>query len=56
MKDAIQHGNRLIMMNEGRIVLDISGEEKKKLTVEDLLHKFSVATEEEFSNDQALLG
>ncbi len=55
MRDAIHHGNRLIMMNEGKIALDIRGEEKKNLTVEDLLHKFSVATEEEFSNDQALL-
>ena len=55
MRDAIAHGNRLIMMNEGRIVLDVQGEEKKHLTVEDLLHKFSVATDEEFSNDQALL-
>lgn len=40
MKDAITHGNRLIMMMEGKIILDIRGEEKKKLTVEDLLHKF----------------
>lgn len=55
MRDAIAHGNRLIMMNEGHIVLDVAGEEKKHLTVEDLLHKFSVATDEEFSNDQALL-
>jgi len=55
MKDAITHGNRLIMMNEGKIILDISGEEKKKLTVEDLLHKFTLASGEEFSNDQALL-
>ena len=41
MKDAIEHGNRLIMMNEGRIIYDVSGEEKKKLTREDLLKKFS---------------
>ena len=40
MKDAITHGNRLIMMNEGTIILDIKGEEKKKLTVEELLHQF----------------
>ena len=40
MRDAIVHGNRLIMMNEGKVILDIKGEEKKKLTVEDLLHKF----------------
>ena len=41
MKDAIEHGNRLIMMNEGRIIYDVSGEEKQKLTREDLLQKFS---------------
>lgn len=40
MKDAIAHGNRLIMMNEGKIIADISGAEKEKLTVEDLLRKF----------------
>lgn len=55
MRDAIAHGNRLIMMNEGNIVLDISGEEKKNLTVEDLLQKFEQASGEEFDNDQALL-
>ncbi len=41
MRDAIAHGNRLIMMDEGRIILDISGEEKQKLTREDLLEKFA---------------
>lgn len=40
MRDAIAHGNRLIMMNDGKVVLDIKGEEKKKLTVEKLLHQF----------------
>ena len=55
MRDAINHGNRLIMMNEGQIVLDISGEEKKNLTVEDLLQKFEDVSGEEFSNDSALL-
>ncbi len=55
MRDAIAHGNRLIMMNEGKIVLDISGEEKKRLTVEDLLQKFEDISGEEFSNDKALL-
>lgn len=55
MKDAITYGNRLIMMNEGRIILDIRGEEKKKLTVEDLLQKFEQASGEEFANDEALL-
>lgn len=56
MKDAITHGNRLIMMMDGRIILDIKGEEKKKLTVEDLLHKFEVASGEQFASDKALLG
>ena len=56
MKDAIVHGNRLIMMMEGKIILDIRGEEKKKLTVEDLLHKFEEASGEEFTNDKAILG
>lgn len=55
MKDAIAHGNRLIMMNDGKIVLDIGGEDKKKLTVEDLLHQFSRVSGEEFANDKALL-
>lgn len=56
MKDAIAHGNRLIMMMEGKIILDIRGEEKKKLTVEDLLHKFEEVSGEEFTNDKAILG
>lgn len=56
MKDAIAHGNRLIMMGSGQIVLDISGEEKQKLTVDDLLQKFSLASGSEFVSDRALLG
>lgn len=56
MKDAIIHGNRLIMMKDGQIILDIRGEEKKKLTVENLLHKFEEASGEEFSSDKAILG
>lgn len=55
MRDAITHGNRLIMMWEGKIILDIQGEEKKKLTVKNLLDKFEEASGEEFSNDSALL-
>ena len=55
MKDAIKHGNRLIMMHEGRIIIDISGEEKSKLTVEDLLEMFTKASGGEFSNDRAIL-
>lgn len=56
MKDAIAHGNRLIMMNAGRIIFDVSGEEKQKLTVEMLLEQFSKASGAEFANDRALLG
>jgi len=56
MKDAIAHGNRLIMMHEGKIVLDIGPDEKKKLTVEDLLQKFEDVSGEEFASDKALLG
>ena len=56
MKDAIIHGNRLIMMMDGNIILDIRGEEKKHLTVEDLLHKFEEVSGEEFTNDKAILG
>lgn len=55
MRDAIAHGNRLIMMFEGHVILDISGEDKKKLTVEDLLEKFSVVSGSQFANDRALL-
>ena len=56
IKDAITHGNRLIMLMDGRVILDIRGEEKKQLTVEDLLHKFEAASGEEFTNDKAILG
>lgn len=55
MRDAIAHGNRLIMMHEGKVILNIAGEEKRKLTVEDLLHQFERVSGEEFANDKALL-
>ena len=55
MRDAIAHGNRLIMMYEGRVALDISGEEKKRLTVEDLLAKFGQATGSDEADDKLLL-
>ncbi len=55
MRDAIAHGNRLIMMYDGRIVIDISGEEKKKLTVEDLLAKFGQASGSDEADDKLLL-
>jgi putative ABC transport system ATP-binding protein len=56
MRDAIEYGDRLIMMYEGRIALDIAGEEKKKLTVEDLLAKFGQATGTCETTDKLLLG
>ena len=55
MKHAIQYGNRLIMMDSGRVVVDISGEEKKKLTVPDLLALFSSASGSTEANDKLLL-
>ena len=56
MKDAIAHGNRLIMMKDGKIILDISGEEKKNLTVEELLEKFNSVGGEDAVNDRMILG
>ncbi|HOO26391.1 MAG TPA: ATP-binding cassette domain-containing protein [Clostridiales bacterium] len=55
MKDAIAHGNRLIMMYEGRIVVDLSGEAKKALTVEELLKMFSTASGSDEADDKLLL-
>ena len=55
MNDAIKHGNRLIMMHEGRIVYDVSGEEKKNLTIDELLEKFTASSGKQFDNDRALL-
>lgn len=55
MRDAIAHGNRLIMLHEGRVIIDIAGEEKKNLTVEDLLALFAKASGDQFSNDRAIL-
>ena len=55
MKDAIVHGNRLIMMHEGHIIYDVAGEEKKNLHVSDLLAKFQVASGGEFANDRMIL-
>ncbi|MGN0346650.1 MAG: ABC transporter ATP-binding protein [Lachnospiraceae bacterium] len=56
MKDAIAHGNRLIMLMDGHVILDIRGEEKKNLTVEDLLHKFEEVSGTQFTSDKAILG
>lgn len=55
MKDAIAIGNRLIMMNNGKIIYDVAGDEKKNLTVDDLLVKFSEAAGEELANDRMML-
>lgn len=55
MRDAIAYGNRLIMMYNGHIVVDVSGEEKKKLTVEQLLELFSRASGSDEANDKMLL-
>ena len=55
MRDAIEHGNRLIMLHEGRVIIDVEGEEKKNLTVEALLDMFSTASGDEFTSDRAIL-
>jgi putative ABC transport system ATP-binding protein len=55
MRDAIAYGNRLIMMYNGRVVVDVSGEEKKKLTVEQLMELFSKASGSDEANDKLLL-
>lgn len=55
MKDAIQHGNRLIMMYNGRIVIDVSGEEKKRLTVPQLLELFNKVSGSDEADDKLLL-
>ena len=55
MRNAIQYGNRLIMLHDGHVILDIAGEEKKKLTVPDLLEQFTKASGDEFANDRAIL-
>ena len=55
MKDAIRHGNRLIMMNEGQIILDIEGEEKKHLTKQMLMDMFQKVSGSTIDTDEALL-
>ena len=56
MKDAIKYGTRLIMMSHGKVVVDVSGEEKKKLTVKQLLDMFQVASKDDEMSDSAILG
>ena len=55
MKDAIAIGNRLIMMNDGKIIYDVEGDEKKALTNADLLAKFKLTSGEELDDDKILL-
>ena len=55
MRDAIQYGTRLIMLHQGKILIDIAGQEKKNLSVEDLLELFEKASGSEFANDRAVL-
>ena len=55
MRDAIRYGNRLIMMHDGQVILDIRGDEKKKLTVEALLERFGLVSGQEFAYDRVLL-
>ena len=55
MRDAIRYGNRLLMLHNGRIVLDISGEEKSRLTVADLMDMFRKVSGREYDNDRTLL-
>ena len=55
MKDALQYGNRTIMMHEGKIILDIDRETKARLKVEDLLKMFKVASGSGLTNDRMLL-
>ena len=55
MQDAIDHGNRLIMMHEGKIIIDVSGEEKAKLTVPDLLGLFAQTSGKHFTHDRSIL-
>ncbi len=55
MQFAIEFGNKLIMMDEGKIILEVSGEEKKKLTVPDLIQRFKQIRNKDFASDEELL-
>ena len=55
MADSIRVGNRLIMMHEGQIVVDVKGEEKKKLTIEELLHMFEASSGSRMTSDKVML-
>ena len=55
MADAIRIGNRLIMMHEGQVVVDVKGEEKKNLTIEQLLQLFEASSGSQFTSDKVML-
>ncbi|RLL42788.1 ABC transporter ATP-binding protein [Oceanobacillus piezotolerans] len=55
MQQALDLGTRLVMMDKGQIIFDVNGEEKQKLTVEDLLHEFKRIRGEQFGDDRAVL-
>lgn len=55
MRDAIKHGNRLVMLHEGKVIIDVEGDEKAKLTVEDLLEMFTRVSGDKFTNDRTIL-
>jgi len=55
MRDAIKHGNRLIMMHEGKVAVDIRGEEKKNLTIEQLLQMFEASSGTQMTSDKVML-
>ena len=56
MKDALKYGNRLIMMSHGKVVVDVSSEEKAKLKVDDLLNMFTKASKDDLLTDSQILG
>ena len=56
MRDALRFGNRLIMMHDGRIIIDLEGREKENLTIPDLLSMFEKASGNVLDNDRMLLG
>ena len=56
MRDALRYGNRLIMLHNGRVIIDVQGEEKKHLQIADLLEMFEQASGAEMASDRLLLG
>src|SRR5699024_8420648 len=56
MRQALDHGDRTVMLHEGRVVLDVAGDERKGMKVEDLLHMFETVRGEEVADDALILG